>query len=372
MVTNLSSLDIFFLVPELKELINSKIEKIFQTNNDLDFIFALHQASVGKKLLYISLPNIICISDFKINFPDIPPSFCSSLRRKITNAKIINISQVGFERIIEITLSTKHGEAKLYIELFSTGNMILVDSENKILAVAKPQIWENRSLKTNEIYKFPPAQTNIFELTESNFKEILKSSNKESIVKSLAIDLSLGGIFAEEILFNLKINKSNKIDTISDSEIEKIYTSILNLKNIKLKPFTCEHSFYPFELNILEKETKQYTETFSEAINKTVFENYIQQEKNKTESIKKQSISKLDKVITSQSIQLKGLDKSQEENQIKGELLYKYYNEIKQILDYITQNKKTLSWQEIKTKLSENKLFVSLDEHNGAIELNLE
>ena len=101
---NLSSLDIHFLIPELKSLIGAKIEKIFQTKEDFNILFALHISGEGKKFLYTSIPDVICITDFKPDFPDLPPSFCSSLRRKITNAKIKEINQINFERIIKIDL----------------------------------------------------------------------------------------------------------------------------------------------------------------------------------------------------------------------------------------------------------------------------
>ncbi len=367
---NLSSLDIHFLIPELKSLIGAKIEKIFQTKEDFNILFALHISGEGKKFLYTSIPDVICITDFKPDFPDLPPSFCSSLRRKITNAKIKEINQINFERIIKIDLSTKHGDAILYIELFSTGNIILTDGENQILAVAKSQTWGKRTLKNREEYKLPPQQINLLEISQQEFNKNITSSDKESIVKSLAIDFSLGGVFSEEVLMNLDLDKNKSPSQITPEESEKIYNQIKNLINSPVKPNKVGNKIYPIEMKSLIPE--EFFETFNQGINKIVFQNYKKTEKAKIEVEKKESLSKISKILNAQKNQLQGLEQSKEENTEKGELIYKNYSQIKEILEYIQKNKKIKSWNEIKKELEKNDLFVSLDEHTGKLELNLE
>ena len=86
MKSSLSSYELTHVVAELQDFIGAKIEKIFQQAKPKDdFLFSLHVPGKGRKHLYLSLPHAICLSSFKPAFPTMPPAFCSSLRRKITN-----------------------------------------------------------------------------------------------------------------------------------------------------------------------------------------------------------------------------------------------------------------------------------------------
>ncbi|MGE0793184.1 MAG: NFACT family protein [Candidatus Woesearchaeota archaeon] len=346
MTIQLSSFDIHFLMNDFNELIGSKIEKIFQIENEFTLLFVLHIPSKGKQYLFLSLPSTICLVDYKPQFPEVPPNFCASLRRKINNARITNIYQKDFERIIIIELSTKNGTSKLIIELFSIGNIILVDETNKILSIAHSHSWESKLLRVGKEYTFPNPQINPLTLNLKEFKDLIKNSNKESIVKSLAIDLSLGGTYAEQVLETTKIDKNSEINKITDLDLEIIYSSFQK---------------------IINRKEENFNKKISEEVLKSLKEESKKDEHKKTNEV----VSKLNKIIKAQSNQLTGLDASQQENQEKGELIYKNYVEVEKILNEIKTLKKTMSWKDIKEKLKQNKLFVSLDENNGTLILNL-
>jgi len=195
---SLSSYDLFHLIKELQVLVGGKVEKIFQQDNKEerlelkkskssqqqvktidDFLFNIHVPGKGKHFLYLSLPKIACLSSFKPTFPEVPPHFCSALRRKLNGARIIGIKQHNFERIILIEFNTKNGNSTLIVELFSSGNMILIDEENKILSVLHNKIYsDERKLLPAKQFVFPPAQKNPLELNEEQLSEIIKNSEK--------------------------------------------------------------------------------------------------------------------------------------------------------------------------------------------------
>src|SRR3989344_9296931 len=129
----LSSLDLHFLVREFQELVNAKIDKLFQDREF--FLFQLHLISKGKMYLKIILPGFIFISESKENVLE-TENFSLALRKHITDAKIISISQREFERILEIELAAKGRKYKLFAELFRPGNVILCD-ENETILLAK-------------------------------------------------------------------------------------------------------------------------------------------------------------------------------------------------------------------------------------------
>ena len=58
------------------------------------------------------------------------------LRKKIGTARLRKISQIGFERILNLEFESKETKYNLIAEIFSKGNIILL-KENKILVASE-------------------------------------------------------------------------------------------------------------------------------------------------------------------------------------------------------------------------------------------
>jgi predicted ribosome quality control (RQC) complex YloA/Tae2 family protein len=374
MKSNLSSLEVTYLVKELQVLVGAKVEKIFQTCKPKeDFLFSLHLPSVGKKFLFISLPNLICLSSFKPSFPQSPPSFCSSLRRKITNAKILSIEQVGFERIIKISFSTRLGVSNLIIELLPPGNIILTlpDEKDKIIAVFHPKIWsDERRILPNGFYSYPPVQLDPRTLSLDDFSSLVISSNKESIVKTLAIETSLGGLFAKEVLDTSDITQTIPPSNISQDQIKSIFNSLQLLFSKEISASVIDGNAFPFPL--LSFACGEPKESFNAAISTLALSSLEKEEVRDQGKSSKKELSKVQKVLKAQSLTLNNLEKAQEEKRKKGELIYSNYAQIDDLLNQITTLRKDHSWGEIKEILQEHPLKVKIDEHKGTLSVELE
>ena len=68
-------------------------------------------------------------------------------------------------------------------------------------------------------YEYPKREYNLLELPKQQLKELLASSNK-TIVKVLALELGLGGLYAEEVLALAGVDK-NRIK-LNDQEITSL------------------------------------------------------------------------------------------------------------------------------------------------------
>lgn len=366
MSLTLSSYDLYHLVKELQASVGGKIDKIFQQEKPREeFLVSLHVPGKGKQYIYILLPGIICSSDFKPSFPSSPPAFCSSLRRKITGAKLVSIEQFEFQRIIVLGLESKMGKSKLIIELFSTGNIILVDEENTILAVLHRKIWnEQRKILHKETYSFPSQQFSILSASREDLKELLLKSDKDSIVTSLAIQASLGGYYAELILANSSLDKSI-LPSEAANHIDILYDQIQFLLQQETQAHRVGEKVYPIPVN-----KGVIFESLSKAISSIVFDNLQEVEEEQQTKQKRESLSKFQKVVKSQSSQRDGLLKSAQQNQEAGELIYKHYVALNEVLLYVSSTKD--SWDEIKEKLKKYDFIVKVDNHQGEIQVELE
>lgn len=374
MKSNLSSLEVTFLVKELQVLVGAKVEKVFQTDKPKeDFLFSLHVPTVGKKFLFISLPNFLCLSSFKPSFPTLPPHFCSSLRRKITNAKITSIQQVAFERIIKISFSTKLGPSDLIIEFLAPGNIVLAlpEEDNRIVSVFHPKIWnDQRKILPNKPYVYPTKQLDPRSLSLEEFSNIIQSSDKESVVKSLAIDFSFGGLFAKEILSSIDFDHQVIPSSLSLGDCSLIFDSVSDIFNRDISAILLDDSAFPFPLH--SSKDFESKDSFNDAIASIALSSLERDEQKELNKSSTKELSKVQKVIKAQTSNLSNLEKSKEDNKKKGELIYANYAQIDDILKNITLMRKSHSWSEIKEHFANHPLKVKIDEHKGTLTVELD
>lgn len=373
MAISLSSFELHRIVDELKVLIGAKIEKIFQAAPPKDeFLFVLHVPSLGKRYLYLLLPDVLCLSSFKPVFPDQPPHFCSSLRRKITNARITNIAQQGFERIVNIDVETKLGESRLVIEFLAPGNIILHLPDNKILSVLHPKVWsEERKLLPAKQYAYPSPQTNPYSLTQESFHKLLLETTKESVVKSLAIDASLGGTYAQEVITRSGLDGDLSPQKLSLEQSASLFQALTQVLHAPTQAVVVQGKAHPFLLQKTAVEHVKQCDSYNLALEEVALAQaeHTAQVQNSREQ--KEQLSKVQKILKAQEQQLSGLEKSKVAQREKGELIYKHYIPIKELFAKIEELRKEHDWSEIKEILKGHPLAPEIKEHDGMLYLEL-
>ncbi len=356
-----SSLDLYYLIKELKLIIGSKIDKVFQKENKV--VFQLHSSDLGKRYLCILLPGFIWLSTKKEDFSEVE-NFSMSLRKHLTNARIVKIEQMGFERIIKIEVHRKDSVYKIYVEIFRPGNIILCNSEDNILMAKEYKGFGSRIIRPNVKYDYPKKEFNLLELKEKDLIDAFDKTDKASIVISLAVDLGLGGVYAEEICNISGIDK--KKTRIGHDEVKKVYNAIKELKdNFSPSIYYDNETIFdiaPIELSSYKEKKHEKMDSFNLGMAKYLDEIESFREKTKKMSRYDNEKKKLSSIIKSQEIQIKGLEKSAEEAQSKGEAIYSNYPALNKVIEDLAKARKTYSLKEIKEKLKGHKIIKDLDE----------
>ena len=195
MKKQLSSLDAHFLAKELSQLKGSKIDKIYQPEEDL-IIFSFYKTNAGKKILKIKVGISAYLINEKENY-DETLGFGMFLRKHLDGFFLENAEQLEPERILKFTFKIKDEKKFFYIEFFGKGNAILCNENNAILNALEHHDFRERSIRPKLKYVYPMMNHNLFELKDFNI--IFKNSKKDSVVTCLAIELGLGGLYAEEV-----------------------------------------------------------------------------------------------------------------------------------------------------------------------------
>jgi predicted ribosome quality control (RQC) complex YloA/Tae2 family protein len=364
MKTETSSLDLHYLIKEFDVLIGGKINKIYK--NEDEFLFEFHVPTKGKIFLKLLLPKLMFLTDEKADYEEVK-GFCVVLRKQLNNFRLREIRQIDFERIIEFDFE-KDQKIKVIIELFSQGNIILCDENYKIINAFLFHKWKDREIKKALVYSHPRRENNLLELSKEQLKVIMQKSNKENIVKILALDLGLGGLYSEELCVLANIDKNKK--EVNDAELNKLFSALEHLRNKKIDAVSYSNKeLFPFTLKQFETlEYKRYS-SFNKAIASNLSSDSILQSKISQKFNKE--LEKINRIIEEQEKTMDSFEKSIEENQKKGELVYEKYQLIDSLIKELNEIRKKHSWKEIKEKLKDHKMVKEINEKEGKIIVEL-
>ncbi|OTB11039.1 hypothetical protein K445DRAFT_322385 [Daldinia sp. EC12] len=129
-----SSLDVKVIAHELsKNLVSLRVSNIYDLSSKI-LLFKFSKPEVKKQLLIDS--GFRChLTEFSRTTAASPSVFVQRLRKALRSRRVTSISQIGTDRIIEFQFSD--GQYRLYLEFFAGGNVIMTDSELKILALLR-------------------------------------------------------------------------------------------------------------------------------------------------------------------------------------------------------------------------------------------
>ncbi len=381
----LDGLVIHSLVDELySKLLGGKIDKVHQPEEDEIVLYIRNNKENYKLVLSCSSsnPRVYIANDYKKENPKKAPMFCMLFRKYIQSGNIVNISQVGFERIIKISIDSldelKEKTTKdIYIEIMGRhSNIILThNADNKIIDSAKripTSVSRARQILPGLTYELPPSQDKlnpIDSISESKFTESLTSYDGPIFKGIYSKFLGISPIISKEICFRANINEKSNICELSSNELNNLYKEfnnlfndirnnnyspciVLNEKIDKVVDFSCINLTLYNEFKFITKESMS-----------TILEDYY-----KTKDIKdrihqrasdlRKSISiKLERLYHKQEKQNEELKEAEnaDEYKIKGELLTAYIYMIQKGMESIeVQNFYDPNYENITIKLKDN------------------
>lgn len=379
MKEEISALHIHYLLKELQCLVGGKLDKIYQLPKR-ELYLQIHVTGKGKHILRIVPGKYMYLTDHKPASPKNPLGYCMYLRKYIGNARIKAIQQKDFERIVEIILEVKKDNAlqtkSLIIELISKGNIILVDEENKIMSPLETQVWKDRTIRAKQPYVYPQKEANLLTVTKEELKSLSQSTNKGSVVKWLAVDFGLGGLFAEELCLLSKVHKIEKPRDIRNNEIDHLHEAIQTLLNKDIQAIAIMEKgevlhLSPFPLQVFpDAETKTFP-SLHEAMDELFTTMTLEKQEQKEQKTKKTALTKVEVILEKQQQQVNHMRKAATENQRKGELIYENYPLVEEILSMLKKAREKYSWAEIKEKIKDHSTITSINEKEGTITIEL-
>jgi predicted ribosome quality control (RQC) complex YloA/Tae2 family protein len=208
----MNAADINCIVRELQEATGSRVDKIFQDKSGMVRI-RFYGGPPGRLELLMEAGRRIHSTTFRRKAPQQPSSFAMYLRKHLGNRRLEAVRQHDFDRIVILDF----GDLRLLIELFARGNIILLDSETKVMLSLKRS---KERADRGEVYVFPdpPASP----LSVEGVDDLSRVLRRDDLVRSLAVDLGLGRLYANELCEATGLERTRPPSELSDSEVVNI------------------------------------------------------------------------------------------------------------------------------------------------------
>ncbi|HVT14202.1 MAG TPA: NFACT family protein [Fimbriimonadaceae bacterium] len=148
---------------ELQAFVGGKVQRISQPD-EFTVGIGLYGKEAGAGMLLVSCHSQYArayLTTKRLPNQPQPPTFCATLRSRLEGGFLASVTQVDFDRILELEIEHPSGRYRLIAELMGKhSNIILVDEEKKTVSAAK---WVGRTKSSRPIqpggkYHKPPFQ----------------------------------------------------------------------------------------------------------------------------------------------------------------------------------------------------------------------
>lgn len=237
------------LVGELQCLVGGRIDKVHQPERDEIIVSVRTLDKSYKLLLSASSANPrLHLTDYTKKNPKTAPLFCMLLRKHISSGKIKEISQIGFERIVKISIdsydelgdyTTKH----LYVEIMGRhSNIALVTQEGRIIDSIKhidDAISSVREILPGGIYELPPLQKkkSLLDWDNDCNLDLVGFKADKALIGEIA---GISPLTARELIYNV----FSTTDVVTES-VNTNRHAMLKLEIIKLADTVRKKEFSP-------------------------------------------------------------------------------------------------------------------------------
>ena len=387
----MTSFDVAAVVCELNPKIrDARIENTYQIS-PTPLLLRLHKANQPTMQFLIEAGKRLHLTEYVLEKPLKPPAFCMTLRKHINRGIIENIEQYKFERIIALQISTKQGVMQLIVELFGEGNIILINQQNVIITALTFKKMRDRNILRNTTFQHAPESgKNPFQVTRTQM-DVLRNSGQLEIVRALTRFLSIGGLYAEEVLLRANVDKNTPCQSLTDKQIDAIFAklqAVLSLlRESTFSPVIVideKDAFVDAIPIVLERyqglETKPH-KNFNEALDEYYAQTSQAVRVSETQSEYEKELSKQQRMLQDQQNVLEDAKKAFAHNKSIGDLIYTRLGELQLLRQQISDAKQRgENWERIAEGLEEEKrknqspaiFFDSFDSKNMVLNVSID
>ncbi len=362
----MSSFDVAALILEVSGAVGgARIDNIYQIK-PATLLLRLRQAGQPPLHLLVEAGKRLHLTRYVLKGPKTPPALCMALRKHLRNGRVVEISQHDFERVVVLKVTTGEGEFQLVFELFGEGNIILVNPQNRILQALFYRKMRDRNIWRGEAFRQPPSSgRNPLKLSRQDLEEI-RNFGRLEVVRALTRFLSIGGLYAEEILLRAQVNKDTPCEALTEEELDRIFDHLNQILspiisgNMEPRIILNEEGEWidvtPIPLKSYAHLEQKVYKSFSQALDDYYMKRGVEKRVVEAAEGPGLEIEKQRRILQSQERSLEEYEGKIEQNRKIGDAIYAHLNELQLLCQRILDEKRGgKPWKEIVSEILKGK-----------------
>ncbi len=224
-----------------RSLVSGRVVKIYQPDH-FTVTLRFHTVEANLQLLLCAHPMTgrAQLTATSRENPENPPLFCMVLRKHLEGGRLIQVEQLGWERILRFTFSITDetglpAQRQLLLEIMGKhSNLILVDPQDGVIIDGIRRYSHNlsrhREVLPGRIYLLPPPQNKLSpeDLTEDAFREALLAQELTLTVPK-ALTAAMAGIspfLAREIAARAGLSQNDTLEFLGETQYSYLWQAI--------------------------------------------------------------------------------------------------------------------------------------------------
>jgi predicted ribosome quality control (RQC) complex YloA/Tae2 family protein len=392
----LSSVDLAALVTELTRYEGAKVDKAYLYGDDL-LRLRMRDFDRGRVELIVEVGDVkrahVAAPEHVPDAPGRPPNFAMMLRNRIANADFLGATQFEFDRILVFEFERGDERTKIVAELFGQGNIAVLDETDEVVRSLETVRLKSRTVAPGAQYEFPSSRLNPLTVGFDTFRRNMADSDTD-VVRTLATQLNLGGLYAEELCTRAGVEKTLDIADADEDDYRAIHDAIAELAS-QLKSGDFDPRVYldgdrvvdatPFPLRERERENlnEEAYGTFNEALDEYFYRLELADEEPDAGDDRpdfEAEIAKQQRIIDQQEGAIEGFEEQARAEREKAEALYANYDLVDEVLSTVRDARaEGVPWSEIESKLAAGadqgipaaEAVVGVDSAEGTVTIDL-
>ncbi|MEF8780875.1 MAG: ribosome rescue protein RqcH [Haloferacaceae archaeon] len=228
----LSSIDLAALVTELHRYEGAKVDKAYLYGDDL-LRLKLRDFDRGRVELLVEVGELkrahVADPDRVPDAPGRPPNFAKMLRNRLSGADLAGVEQYEFDRILVFEFERGDADTTLVAELFGEGNVAALDESGEVIGSLETVRLKSRTVAPGAQYEFPSSRLDPLSVSFDLFSRRMDDSDSD-VVRTLATQLNLGGLYAEEVCARAGVEKTTPIEAADEEVYRAVYDALSQLR----------------------------------------------------------------------------------------------------------------------------------------------
>jgi predicted ribosome quality control (RQC) complex YloA/Tae2 family protein len=396
----LTSVDLAALVTELNRYEGAKVDKVYLYGDDL-LRFKMRDFDRGRVELLIEVGDTkrahTADPDRVPDAPGRPPNFAKMLRNRLSGADFAGVEQFEFDRILTFEFERGDEDTQIVAELFGQGNVAVLDETGEVIRSLETVRLKSRTVAPGAQYEFPASRVDPLTVGYDAFARRMDDSDTD-VVRTLATQLNLGGLYAEEVCTRAGVEKTTPIDDAGDDEYRALHDAIADLRT-RLRAGEFDPRLYtedgsvvdatPFPLE--EHERAGLDGEAVDSFNAAVDEYFHRLEREADDESAEEAastrpdfeaeIAKQQRIIDQQEGAIEDFEAQAAAERRRAELLYANYELVDEVLSTVRDARADdVSWDEIRETLAAGadqgipaaEAVVDIDGAEGTVTIELE